>query len=287
MSSLSIYRSQLQRERDEAVKVQRSLADISDKIKRKRDEFGRAKTSSRQQTLQRELGRLMGQRVNAEKTLAARQRKINDLESKVLREQRLEDERTKRRQQEATREQERSRRSLESTLAATTFTIDDLRTRVVGLESALLERVRDAVATDPVSREHDVFLSHAGPDKEVAGELYKELTARGLDVWFDGAELRLGESLTRQIDRGIAHSRLGVILITSAFLTGRYWTEREMGALISSRRRVIPVLDGVTFDDLSRYSPLLSDLVGLTTERDGLDDIAEQIGATLVDIGHS
>ncbi len=59
-----------------------------------------------------------------------------------------------------------------------------------------------------------------------------------------------------------------------------------MGALISNRRRVIPVLEGVTFDDLSRYSPLLADLVGLTTETEGLDDIAERIQATLADAGN-
>jgi hypothetical protein len=106
-------------------------------------------------------------------------------------------------------------------------------------------------------------------------------------VWFDGAELRLGESLTRQIDRGIARSRVGVIFITPAFLEGRYWTEREMGALIATRRRVIPVLDDVTFDDLARYSPLLADLVGLTTETEGLDDIAERIRATVSGAGTS
>jgi hypothetical protein len=102
-----------------------------------------------------------------------------------------------------------------------------------------------------------------------------------LDVWFDGAELRLGQSLTRQVDSGIARSRMGVILITPAFLQGRYWTEREMGGLISSRRRAVPILHGVSFDDLSGYSPLLADLVGLTAE--GVANIAEQISATLVD----
>jgi hypothetical protein len=80
---------------------------------------------------------------------------------------------------------------------------------------------------------------------------------------------------------GVARSRIGVVLITPAFLEGRYWTERELGALISSRRRVIPILDGVTFDDLARYSPLLADLVGLTTETAALGDIADLVKATL------
>jgi hypothetical protein len=50
----------------------------------------------------------------------------------------------------------------------------------------------------------------------------------------------------RQIDRGIAKSECGVILITEACLKGRAWTERVLGALVSSGRRVIPILDSVS-----------------------------------------
>jgi hypothetical protein len=195
------------------------------------------------------------------------QRKIATLQAKIIREE--------------TDEQEQSRRNMDRTLKTTTAMLDNVRGRVATLEDTVLSRTRDAVARDPVSREHDVFLSYAGPDREVAMELYMEMAGRGLDVWFDGAELRLGESLTRQIDRGIARPRVGVILITEALLQGRHWTEREMGGLISSRRRVIPVLDGVSFEQLSAYSPLLADLTGLNTDIDGLDQIAEQIATTL------
>jgi len=165
--------------------------------------------------------------------------------------------------------------------AAATATVRALETRVEELERAVLDQVREAVAADPVSRQFDVFLPHAGPDAATAQALYTELTARGHAVWFDGAELRLGESITRQIDLGIARSKVGVILITPALLEGRYWTEREMGAFMSSRHRIIPVLDGPTFDDLAAYSPLLSDLRGLSTEDVALDTIAELIAEAL------
>lgn len=89
-----------------------------------------------------------------------------------------------------------------------------------------------------------------------------------------------GHSLLYLAERGAA-SRIGVILITEAFLKGRYWTEREMGALINSRRRVIPILDGVDHRVLAEYSPLLADLVGLSTETARFDEIAERIAVTL------
>jgi TIR domain len=222
--------------------------------------------ASRQKTLQNDIERLSRQRANAEKSLAMISGD-HDIAGKIIREE--------------TDEQEQSRRNVDRTLKTTTAMLDNVRGRVATLEDTMLDRVRDAVARDPLSREHDVFLSYAEPDKEMVTELYAEMVGRGLDVWFDGAELHLGASLTRQIDRGIARSRVGVILITKALLQGRHWTEREMGGLISSRRRVIPVLDGVSFEQLSAYSPLLADLVGLNTDINGLDEIAEQITTAL------
>lgn len=102
-------------------------------------------------------------------------------------------------------------------------------------------------------------------------------------MWFDGAELKLGESITRQIDKGIARFRIGVVLVTETLIEGRYWTEKEIGALFSGRRRIIPILEGVTFDDLGAYSPLLADAKGLSTEYEGIGEIAEQIANAIKD----
>lgn len=267
MSMLNTFRRQLERAREAAVTDQRAKATVVEKIGRKLMELERTKSATRQRSLETELGRLRQQEAKAEQSITGRQKQIADLEQKVSREE--------------GKEQRRAQRQTEQALAAASSAVGGLQARVEELEERLLEDVRAAVVADPVARKHDVFLSHAAPDSELAGELHAELAARGLDVWFDGAELRLGRSLTRQIDRGIAAARVGVILVTRALLDGRYWTELEMGALISGRRRVIPVLDGVTFSDLTTYSPLLADLVGLTTETHGVGEIAEQIAAAL------
>lgn len=267
MSLLDMHCSQLRREQEQAAKDQRAIADISSKLARKQSDLARAKTASRERSLNGDIDRLLGQRARAEKSLAAHQRKSANLQATIAREE--------------AQEQKRCQRANDRSAAHTAGSIHEVRSRVASLEETLLLGVQDAVASDQAQRQHDVFLSHAGPDRETAEYLFGEMTARELDVWFDGAELRLGESLTRQIDCGIAASRVGVILVTQTLLTGRYWTEREMGALISFRRRLIPVLDGVTFEELSAYSPLLADLIGLSTEHYGFDDIAGQIAATL------
>jgi len=48
-------------------------------------------------------------------------------------------------------------------------------------------------------------LSHAWEDKDaIARPLYEALTAASVSVWFDEAELKLGDSLRRKIDDGLA-----------------------------------------------------------------------------------
>lgn len=281
MSLLTLHRSSLEREEKRAAAEYGKVAQISTKIVQKQAELNRAKTPSQQGRLSRQLQSLLADRAAAEKAHATHQKRSTALRAKIIDEEAAEQKNLARRQERADRDRDRSQRAVEQRISITSEEVERLSARVSVVEDALMDRVREAVAEDPVEREHDVFLSHAGPDTEVAGELYRELTARELDVWFDEAEIRLGESLTRQLDRGIARSRVGVLLVTEAFVKGRYWTEREFGAFLSSRKRVIPVLDGVNHEILSSYSPLLGDLVGLSTETEGFDEIAVRVAAAL------
>lgn len=280
MSFLTMYRNQLKRERDKLQQCQKTVGNLATKLATKRREFSRANTPSRLKSLRNSVEQLEKDLAQAQ-TAVANQQKVAAAELKVTNEESREQDAAARRQRQQEQAQERSRRQLERSTVAAAAGVEALQVRVDELERAVLDQVREAVAADPVDRQFDVFLSHAGPNTDTGQALYDELTARGLTPWFDGAELRLGESITRQIDLGIARSKVGVILVTQELLEGRYWTEREMGAFMSTRKRIIPVLDGPTFDDLGTYSPLLVDLKGLSTENMGFDEIADQIARAI------
>lgn len=68
--------------------------------------------------------------------------------------------------------------------------------------------------------------------------------------------------------------------LTPAYLAGRFWTERELGALLA-KATLIPVLHNVTFDDVKEYSGILPDLAGFTTANDSIKLIAEKIAAAV------
>jgi hypothetical protein len=68
---------------------------------------------------------------------------------------------------------------------------------------------------------------------------------------------------------------------TAAYLAGRFWTERELGALLN-KPTLIPVLHEVTFQDVGEYSGILPDLAGFTTDRDPVRVIAEKIARAVL-----
>ena len=79
----------------------------------------------------------------------------------------------------------------------------------------------------------DVFISHASEDKdEVVRPFANALRSVGLSVWYDEFELRIGDSLRRKIDKGLANSRFGVVILSQAFF-GRGWPEYELDGLVT------------------------------------------------------
>lgn len=148
-------------------------------------------------------------------------------------------------------------------------------------EERLADRVHTAVGQlDP--REYDTFLSYARIDGgEVASALRDALEELGVAVWFDEVAVVPGRSQSLQMDAGLQKARSGVALLTPAYLTGRFWTERELGALLS-KNILIPVLHNVTFDDVRNYSGILPDLAGFTTAQDSIEDIAKKITGAVI-----
>lgn len=127
---------------------------------------------------------------------------------------------------------------------------------------------------------YDVFISHASEDKvKVARPLADKLRELGLRVWLDEFELRLGDSLRRSIDYGLAQSRFGVVILSPAFFR-KEWPQRELDALVTRELRtgkvVLPIWHNVTHDEILEYSPILADRLGVSTNR-GLEYVAQQI----------
>jgi hypothetical protein len=129
--------------------------------------------------------------------------------------------------------------------------------------------------------DYDVFLCHASEDKPtVVLPLVLTLERRGLSVWLDQMTMQIGDSITRKIDEGLANSRFGVVIVSSAFLS-KNWPKRELDALAARETEtnqvvVLPVWHGVIYDEVAAYSPTLASKLAAHT-RNGIEAVAEQI----------
>jgi hypothetical protein len=158
------------------------------------------------------------------------------------------------------------------------------------LREALLSSVPSLVQHDPPpgddpegasQREYDVFISHGGEDKDaVVWPLAHALTRGGLKVWYDEFELRIGDSLRRKIDTGLAKSRFGVVVLSRSFFR-KGWTNYELDGLVtravSGDQVLLPVWHEITKQELINYSPSLADKVARSTGTHTIDEIAAEI----------
>ncbi|HFF3084698.1 toll/interleukin-1 receptor domain-containing protein [Legionella pneumophila] len=126
----------------------------------------------------------------------------------------------------------------------------------------------------------DIFLCHAWDDRKgVAKELHDLLESRGVSVWFSEKDVLLGATLLREIDKGLAKSRVGIVLVTPALLDrleGEGIADKELSALLA-RDLLVPIVHDTTYEALRDVSPLLGSRSGLSTAEDSMADVATKL----------
>ena len=110
-------------------------------------------------------------------------------------------------------------------------------------------------------------------------ELHDLLESRGVSVWFSEKDVALGTPLLREIDRGLAKSRVGIVLVTPALLRrlqGEGIADKELSALLA-RDLLVPIVHGTTYEALREVSPLLGSRSGLNTVEDTMANVAAKL----------
>ena len=140
------------------------------------------------------------------------------------------------------------------------------------------EAVETSAATQPDLR--DAFLCHAWDDRKgPAKELHDLLEAAGVKVWFSEKDLGLGVPMMRAIDKGLANSRVGLVLVTPAMLDRlpkESVADKELSALLAGNQ-LVPIVHNTTYEALRNVSPLLASRTGLDTSEDSMKIVAEKI----------
>jgi hypothetical protein len=128
---------------------------------------------------------------------------------------------------------------------------------------------------------YDVFICHAGENKEYGQQLATECKRVGISVWYDTFCLDWGDDLRCAIDEGLACSRFGIVVLSPTFLRRKKWTEYELSGLfakeIASQRVILPVWHNITQDQLVAYSPSLAMKFAKDSSKDTVAEIVESL----------
>lgn len=101
----------------------------------------------------------------------------------------------------------------------------------------------------------DLFLSHAGTDRDLALSLQTALEAltigdRPVRVWLDDTDIPAGASIPKHVEEGLQESRrFGILMTRSYFASHSGWTDAEWHAALyqdpdNRARKLLPLLAG-------------------------------------------
>ena len=271
------YHSQISSLEKEAANLGRSIAyetrkaaDIITKINRAQAALLSTKSPSTLKSKSQEIERLTKDQAAVKKRIAdiegRKADKLKTLRSYQTR-QAQQDERESKKQADAQRKLMQEREVHERRISS------ELRSRPLSTAVIAIQ--------DTLTNPYDFFISHASEDKEdFVRELAELLRANGTRVWYDEFTLRIGDSLRREVDRGLANSRYGIVVLSESFFA-KEWPQRELDGLftleLQEYTRILPIWHKISKDEVAKHSPLLADKVALNTSLKSIEEIVRKL----------
>lgn len=132
--------------------------------------------------------------------------------------------------------------------------------------------------------DYDLFISHASEDKDFVRPLVEQLERLGLNVWYDETALKIGDSLSSSIDKGLASAKYGVIILSANFFN-KNWPKYELSGLkarqINGEQVILPIWHNVTLREILSFSPPLADMLAFDSGKLSLEEMAETLFQTV------
>ncbi len=262
--------------------VERSIHTIDGNISRKSKEAHNLLTKiSREKDLKRvlnyqrdlnkkneEISRLEKDKSNKNKALSDKHKKKFDLQSKLNKEEQKERDKAKKEQKEMLTLQQQITREIERQKNQALHSFDVVKPQAIEQSS------------------FDVFISHASEDKdEFVRDFATCLQENGLNVWYDEFTLKVGDSLRRSIDNGLANSRYGIVVLSEAFFS-KEWPQRELDGLfareVNGEKVILPIWHKISKNEVLKYSPIIADMLALNTASFTIEEIAKEISDRVI-----
>mgnify|MGYP006428061023 FL=1 len=96
--------------------------------------------------------------------------------------------------------------------------------------------------------------------------------------------MKIGDSLRRKIDKGLANSIFGIVVLSKDFIR-KGWTNYELDGIItksvSDKQVMLPIWHNLTKKEVIDYSPSLADKLARNTSSFTVEEIATEIAEVI------
>ncbi|MDF2436055.1 MAG: hypothetical protein K0Q95_431 [Bacteroidota bacterium] len=130
----------------------------------------------------------------------------------------------------------------------------------------------------------DFFISHASEDKQdIVKQLADNLIINGATVFYDEYSIKLGDSISDSINKGLTVSKHAIVIL-SKFFFEKGWTNAELQAIFSKslaeKYKILIIYHKVTHNDVIKIYPLLADKKAIDSSI-GVEKITEALFTTI------
>ena len=156
---------------------------------------------------------------------------------------------------------------------------DERRILLEGMAKPSVDRGGQITQRLVMRKQYDIFIAHASEDKDFVTPLARSLKGRGLEVWYDDFVLKVGDSLRREIDRGLAQSRYGVVVLSRNFFR-KHYPQKELDGLAAreeiGKKVILPIWHDIDKEEIISHSPTLADIVAVKSDL-GVEAVTDKI----------
>lgn len=86
---------------------------------------------------------------------------------------------------------------------------------------------------------YSCFISYSHADKSFARRVHDTLQGRGIRCWLDEKELRPGDDIYQEIDRGIRYWDKVLLCCSKSALTEKWWVDMEINKAFQKERELM------------------------------------------------
>ncbi len=133
---------------------------------------------------------------------------------------------------------------------------------------------------DSSRTEKDVFISYASEERDsVAKPLAELLTSLEVSVWYDQFDLKIGDSLRRKVEEGLAKCKFGIVILSPSFFK-KHYPNIELDGLaqkeIEGEKVILPIWVNVDEKQVRQFSLPLADRIAAQWD-DGIVPVAMKL----------